>query len=79
MDKDMTSEKELRELVEKARCMGALVEVAHDAHATATEGRQVIDMVRVVGVKGIGPFPMPAIAAAEALRQFVNSNVRNCS
>lgn len=65
----MTDEKELRELVEAARARGAEVFVRHDEDALRTEGRELIDEVKVLGVPGIGPFPMSALAAAEALRE----------
>lgn len=73
----MTNDQELRALISAARSRGVLVEVVHDQHASLAKGRDVIDMVRVAGVPGVGHHPMPAIAAAEALRQLVSSNVRN--
>ncbi|ONC41678.1 hypothetical protein AQ914_18500 [Burkholderia pseudomallei] len=65
----MTDMRELLELVERARNAGAEVDLTYDAHAWSEEGRSIISTVRVHGVAGIGPYPMPAISAAERLRE----------
>ena len=66
----MTSNHELLELIAKARHMGAIVNVTHDQVAHIVEGREVIDSVQVIGLKGCGPHAMPPIAAAERLREL---------
>lgn len=66
----MTSNEELQKLVKRAREAGATVIVTHDAKALAEEGRQIISSVKVIGMKGCGPYPMPALAAAERLREL---------
>lgn len=63
----MTNTNELNVLIAKARDNGATVLVSYDLEAEL-EGRQIIQTVQVVGIKGCGPFPMPAITAAERLR-----------
>jgi len=69
----MTSDKELLELIAFARLQGVVVEIQHDAMAWEEEGRVLIGTVRVVGLPGVGPHPMGALAAAEALRRYVAS------
>lgn len=66
----MTSNEEILELITRARAMGATVNVTHDQVARLTEGRSVIDTVQVLGLKGCGPFAMPALDAAERLREL---------
>lgn len=67
----MTSTEELNSLIEAARNNGAVILVTYDADARMFEGRDIIETVQVVGgVKGVGPYPMPAITAAERLRQI---------
>lgn len=65
----MISTNELNSLIAAARAKGAAIEVQNDFEAML-EGRLVVDAVRVSGAKGIGPEWMPAIAAAERLREF---------
>lgn len=65
----MTDTRELRALVERARKAGAQVDLTYDARARSDEGRAIISTVRVQGMAGIGPYPMPAICAAERLRE----------
>lgn len=66
----MTNTNELNSLIAAARAKGANIEVQHDMDALFDEGREVVDAVRVSGAKGIGPEWMPAITAAERLREF---------
>lgn len=65
----MTDMRELRALMERARKAGAQVDLTYDARAWGDEGRAIISTVRVQGMAGIGPYPMPAICAAERLRE----------
>jgi hypothetical protein len=65
----MTDMRELRALVERARKAGAQIDLTYDARARSDEGRAIISTVRVQGMAGIGPYPMPAICAAERLRE----------
>ena len=67
----MTSENELLEVIEFARLRGAVVESEHDVRAWEDEGRVLIGTVRVAGLPGIGPHPMSALSATEALRRYV--------
>lgn len=62
----MTDTKELSSLIECIRSMGANVDVQYDV-----EG--YIDTVQISGVKGVGPYPMSPIAAAECMRRVVAS------
>jgi hypothetical protein len=64
----MTCTKELRALIDQAAKRGATVRVEYCPHALINEGRLIHDTVQVSGLKGCGPFPMPALAAAERLR-----------
>ena len=66
----MTSTQELRNLIAQAEARGATITTWIDEEALRTEGREIIATVRVIGA-GCGPFPMGAIAAAEALRNFL--------
>lgn len=67
----MVSDQELRELVNKARTNGLEIEVEIDKGLERDEGRKVIGSVRVITRgQGIGPYPMPPIAAAERLREW---------
>jgi hypothetical protein len=68
MSVTMTNNKELHALVTRACDAGANVLVTYDHAARISEGRKIIATVQVQGVKGIGPYPMPAIRAAERLR-----------
>lgn len=67
----MTSTQELNSLIEKARAAGATVNVTHDAAAKSEEGRDIIETVQVIGLRGCGPHPMSPISAAERLRGLV--------
>lgn len=67
----MTSNQELKDLIEKARARGAIVEATLDQRALEVEGRQIISTVKVVGLRGVGNYPMSAIAAAERLREVL--------
>ncbi len=64
----MISNEELIALIVKARAAGATVETQVDLELMLDEGRQVVEAVRVEGVKGIGPNWMSAITAGERLR-----------
>lgn len=66
---EMTSENELNDLVARARATGATVEVIHDKELYQREGRWITQFVRVAGLPGCGPHPMPAVTAAERLRE----------
>ena len=66
----MTNDAEIEALAERARKMGAAVTILRkpefeDGRPT---GRNPIESVQVAGLKGVGPFPMSPIAAAERLR-----------
>jgi hypothetical protein len=64
----------LHELIEDARRLGATITFTLDADAREREGRSIIETVTVhSGAPGIGPFPMPAITAAETLRTFIGN------
>lgn len=66
----MTDQKELEALIALARRAGATVHVTHDEQALAEEGREIVDMVQVSGLEGVGRGYMPAVATAEALRKW---------
>lgn len=66
----MTSEQELLDLIEKASQMGADVNVTYCEHEKK-KGWNIIDTVQVIGIKGIGHYPMTPIAAAETLREYI--------
>ena len=65
----MTSQKEIRDLIARAEARGAVVTVQIDEGAFEEEGREIIEVVQVCGLKGIGPHPMSLISAAERLRE----------
>lgn len=65
----MTDQQELNALIEKARCAGYEVTVRYDHLALASEGRALIETVRIRGA-GVGPGQMPPISAAERLREL---------
>ena len=69
----MTDNKELIELIRKIKVIGGNVTVTYDNEALQNEGRQIIDTVQISGVKGIGPYPMSAIGAAESMRRALFS------
>ncbi len=65
----MVSNVELIALIEKAKALGAQVNVIHSLDAAYFEGRDdIIQEVQVHGMAGIGPNWMPALTAAERLR-----------
>ncbi len=64
----MVSQDVLEELIDKAKVLGAQVNVNFDLDALHFEGRDIIKEVQVRGVAGIGPNWMPALTAAERLR-----------
>lgn len=65
----MTDNTELRNLIDLAVQRGAKVIYSYDYDAFIKEGRAIIDTVHVLGLAGVGCHPMPALAAAEALRR----------
>lgn len=66
----MNSNSELHALCDLAKRSGAQLTITHDERALKEEGRMIIDTVQIVsGVPGIGPYPMSAIFATEALRK----------
>lgn len=58
-------------LIAKARATGATVLVTYDASMKAAEGRDIIETVQVIGLKGCGPFPMCELAATERLSEVL--------
>lgn len=62
----MVDRKELEALIVKAQAAGATVTVDRDA----TEGDHPI-RVRVIGLKGVGSFPMSPLSFAERMRKVV--------
>lgn len=67
----MVDNHELVTLIHRAREAGAIVHVDYDYAAFKEEGRRLVSRVQVHGARGVGPFPMAPIAAAEALRRFL--------
>ncbi|WP_434598583.1 hypothetical protein M1D58_27370 (plasmid) [Pseudomonas sp. R4-76] len=65
-----TCNKELKTLISKAESMGATVQIGYDMNVLISEGRSIISDVQISNLKGCGPFPMPAITAAERLREL---------
>lgn len=61
----------LSELILKARRAGVTVMVTYDETAALIEGREIIESVSVIGLKGCGPFPMPALAASERMSELL--------
>lgn len=70
----MTTQKEIIDLIEKARSLGATVNVTYSEKAKLEEGRDIIQTVQISGLRGCGPHPMAPIAAAEILRTLVTTN-----
>jgi hypothetical protein len=70
----MTDTQELNALIQKARELGAIVGVTYDVAAWKEEGRVIHESIQVLGLDGIGPFPMGPITAAELLRPAVHRN-----
>jgi hypothetical protein len=69
----MTDNKELIELISQVeRYTKGVVTVTYDNNAMSEQGRTIIDTVQITGVKGVGPFPMSPIAAAERMRSIVH-------
>lgn len=73
----MTSDKEIEALALRARHLGATVTITRtrEIEDGRPTGRNPIDTVQVAGLKGVGPFPMSPIAAAERLREVL---ARHC-
>lgn len=61
----------LTDLIGKARENGATVLVTYDQDARISEGREIIETVAVIGLRGCGPFPMPALSATERLSELL--------
>ena len=68
----MTSTKELEQLVNLMRATGAKVQVQHDAEGYI-DTIQIAQLVPKAGRRTIGPHPMSPIAAAEAMRGYLNA------
>lgn len=67
-----TSTNDLMDIIENARAAGAVILVTYDEDAKLFEGRDIIESVQVIGgMKGIGPFPMPPLYAAETIRRVM--------
>lgn len=67
----MTNNAEVHSLIARAVLRGASVTYSYDQDLLEREGRTVIDTVQVSGLAGVGPYPMPVLAAAEALRRVL--------
>ena len=61
---------EIRTLIAKAEAMGAIVNTVLDVDAWM-DGQEVYETVQVLGLKGVGPWPMSLIAATETLRKVM--------
>ena len=68
----MTSTKELEQLVNLMRATGAKVQVQHDSEGYI-DTIQINQLVPKSGRRTIGPHPMGPIAAAEAMRRYLNA------
>ncbi len=68
----MTSTKELEQLVRVMLATGAKVEVQYDADGYI-DTIQIEQLVPRLGRRTIGPYPMSPIAAAEAMRRYLNA------
>jgi ribosomal protein S10 len=62
---------DINALIEAARAKGATVLVSYDDEALRQEGRNIIETVTVIGLRGVGPLPMPEIAARERLMEVL--------
>lgn len=62
----MTDTYELDRLVQQARALGATVVVTYELN---DEGRRLYESVTVRNLRGIGPYPMSPLSAAETLRR----------
>ncbi len=71
-DRQMTSTKELEQLVRVMLATGAKVEVQYDADGYI-DTIQIEQLVPRFGRRTIGPYPMSPIAAAEAMRRYLNA------
>lgn len=60
----MIDRKELEQLAARMRLRGALVTVTNDRDGHVAQ-------IRISGAKGIGPFPMSPLSAAERMREFL--------
>lgn len=60
----MTDQNELDRLISRMRTAGATVDVSTDSQGHYRS-------IKIFGIKGIGPFPMAPIAAAEHMRDFL--------
>jgi hypothetical protein len=58
----MTTDKELRELIETCTAMGATI-----TNAAGT--------IRIAGLKNCGKLPMPPIQAAERMRELISTRI----
>ena len=58
-------------LITKARSAGATVLVTYDASMKIAEGRDIIETVQVLGLRGCGPFPMGELSAVERLNEVL--------
>jgi hypothetical protein len=68
----MTSTKELEQLVRVMLATGAKVEVQYDAEGYI-DTIQIAQLVPKAGRRTIGAYPMSPIAAAEAMRGYLNA------
>lgn len=67
----MTNTDEILALADRMAKAGASVLIEFDAHARTTEGRMIVNTVQITDAKGIGPYPMSPIGAAERMRAFL--------
>jgi len=63
----MIGNDQLLAMIEAARNDGITILVTMDEDAKIFEGRDLIETVQILGLKGCGPLPMPCITAAERL------------
>ena len=59
---------DINALIEAARAKGATVLVSYDDEALRQEGRNIIETVTVIGLRGVGP-QMPAVLARHGVDQ----------
>jgi len=64
--KQMTDPREIRSLAARMEAKGATVTLTNDADG-------YLARVQIEGAKGIGPFPMPLISAAERMREWLSA------
>jgi len=69
-DLTMTSNEELKHLIRRAESHGAVVDTTLCSQGER-EGRQIINSVTIIGLKGCGMHEMPALSAAEVLRSVL--------